>query len=412
MMEPVRAPERIEVIDILRGIAIFGILLVNMPFFNSSFFFSLTDVVQWPEVGDQLVKNMIHFFAESKFYSLFSFLFGLGFSIQMTRAAKKSSSFGRFFSRRLLILLVIGQPHAHLLWNGDILTIYAVVGFALLLFRKRSPRTLIIWAVILIMIPVMFQVAMTTLMELGRLDPQAAQEIEKALSQAVVQYEELAENASEVYSSGSYGEIMQTRRSELWFFYMICLFAVIPNVLAMFLLGLYVGRQEIHIHVSANLPLIRRVLIAGLIIGVPTNIIYTLCSNLGNPVDSPRLALASGLAIAAGAPALCLVYLSFITLLVQGESWKKRLSPIAAVGRMALSNYLLHSVVCTTLFYSYGFGLFGKVSPAQGLLLTIAIYILQIPFSVWWLKHFRFGPMEWLWRSCTYGKIQGMRLEP
>jgi len=412
MMEPVRAPERIEVIDILRGIAIFGILLVNMPFFNSSFFFSLTDVVQWPEVGDQLVKNMIHFFAESKFYSLFSFLFGLGFSIQMTRAAKKSSSFGRFFSRRLLILLVIGQLHAHLLWNGDILTIYAVVGFALLLFRKRSPRTLIIWAVILIMIPVMFQVAMTTLMELGRLDPQAAQEIEKALSQAVVQYEELAENASEVYSSGSYGEIMQTRRSELWFFYMICLFAVIPNVLAMFLLGLYVGRQEIHIHVSANLPLIRRVLIAGLIIGVPTNIIYTLCSNLGNPVDSPRLALASGLAIAAGAPALCLVYLSFITLLVQGESWKKRLSPIAAVGRMALSNYLLHSVVCTTLFYSYGFGLFGKVSPAQGLLLTIAIYILQIPFSVWWLKHFRFGPMEWLWRSCTYGKIQGMRLEP
>jgi len=96
--------------------------------------------------------------------------------------------------------------------------------------------------------------------------------------------------------------------------------------------------------------------------------------------------------------------------LAQREAWKKRLAPLGAVGRLALSNYLLQSLVCTTIFYSYGLGLFGKVGPALGLALTVLIFALQIPLSVWWMKRFRFGPAEWLWRTLTYGRLQPMRV--
>ncbi len=113
---------------------------------------------------------------------------------------------------------------------------------------------------------------------------------------------------------------------------------------------------------------------------------------------------------AIGGPALCFFYASAIVLLAQREAWKRRLAPLAAVGRMALSNYLMQTLTCTTIFYHYGLGFYGKVGPAAGVGLTLLIYGLQIPLSVWWLKHFRFGPVEWLWRTLTYGKLQPVRL--
>ena len=113
-----------------------------------------------------------------------------------------------------------------------------------------------------------------------------------------------------------------------------------------------------------------------------------------------------------GAPALSFFYASAILLLFQRTAWQRHLAPLAAVGRTALSNYLLQSVICTTIFYSYGFGLYGRIGQPAGVALTFLIFALQIPVSVWWLRHFRFGPVEWLWRTLTYGKLQPMRLEP
>jgi uncharacterized protein len=119
--------------------------------------------------------------------------------------------------------------------------------------------------------------------------------------------------------------------------------------------------------------------------------------------------LAEGVLETAGYLALSFFYASVIILLAQRQPWKTRLAPLAAVGRMALSNYLFQSLVCTTIFYGYGLGLFGKVGPAAGVGLTFAIYAMQIPLSLWWLRRFRFGPMEWVWRSLTYGRLQPMR---
>jgi uncharacterized protein len=112
---------------------------------------------------------------------------------------------------------------------------------------------------------------------------------------------------------------------------------------------------------------------------------------------------------AVGAPALSLFYMSSIVLLMQRTPWEQRLRPLAPVGRMAISNYLLQTVICTTLFYGYGLGLYGQAGSAAGLLLTVVIFALQVPLSVWWLGHFRFGPVEWLWRSLSYGSRQPMR---
>jgi uncharacterized protein len=113
-----------------------------------------------------------------------------------------------------------------------------------------------------------------------------------------------------------------------------------------------------------------------------------------------------------GGPAQSLFYACAIILLWQKESWRRRLTPLAAVGRMALTNYLMHSVVFTTLANSYGFGLYGRIPPSVGILMTLAMFALQIPLSNWWLSRFRFGPVEWLWRSLTYWRLQPMRIAP
>ena len=184
------------------------------------------------------------------------------------------------------------------------------------------------------------------------------------------------------------------------------------NVLAMMLLGLYAGARRIFDDIPHHLPFIRKLWIWGLIVGVIGNLVYVIAGQAANRSDpSPQLILAL-VGQTFGAPALSLFYMTSLVLLTQTVTWERRLRPLASVGRMAISNYLLQTLICTTLFYGYGFGLYGQVGAATGVLLTIAIYALQIPLSVWWLRHFRFGPVEWLWRSLTYGEWQPMRYPP
>jgi uncharacterized protein len=408
-MQPVQPDERVNTLDILRGFAIFGILLVNMAFFSSPFLDILTGADRWTGFADQSAKVAIRFVAEGKFYSLFSLLFGLGYFIQMSRADQRGAKFSRIVVRRLLMLLLIGQLHAHLLWSGDILTMYAVVGFFLLLFRRRRPKTLIIWAVVLLCLPPLAGGCVTGMFQLAKLAPQGREAIAKALAEQTKSYERMADEAREDYSSGTYTEIGRTRRSELFIVYTIAPFSSLPSTLGMFLLGLYVGCKGVYRAPPETIPLIRRTLWWGLGLGILGNAGFAVAiHDISMMIPSVRTFL-GGVSIAVGAPAMCLFYVCALTLLLQRDAWRGRLLPLAAVGRMALTNYLLQSVVCTTLFYSYGFALFDKVGPALGLLLTFAIFVSQVPLSNWWLKHFHYGPAEWLWRSCTYLRVQPLR---
>jgi uncharacterized protein len=407
---PVAPRERIAAIDIVRGFALLGILAVNMALFANPIYSVLGGHGPWTGPLDRAAAWLIRFLAESKFYTLFSFLFGLGLVLQMQRAAARGVPFVPVYARRLLILLVIGLIHAYLIWIGDILVSYALLGFVLLLFRRRSPRALLIWAAVLISLPVLLSAASVALLEMGRSDPTIAAQIDRSFAEQAADWAARAETAARVYAGGDVFAITAQRARDLAFFYPYTLF-ILPSVLAMFLVGLWVGQRGIAQDIPGHLPFIRRVAAWGLGLGLPLNLLYAVMSEISDRTIPTVPALVAALASSIGAPILSMGYAASLTLLAHRGDWGRRLAPLAPVGRMALSNYLAQSLVCTTIFYGYGLGLFGRVGPAAGLLLTIAIFLLQIPISVWWLRRFRFGPVEWLWRSLTYGRPQPMRAE-
>lgn len=408
MTDPISPAERIQVVDILRGFAIFGILLVNMELFNSPIYQVMMGLQVWDRLADRAADLAIRFLAEGKFYTIFSFLFGFGLAMQMTRAESRGARFVPLYARRLSVLLLIGAMHAVLLWMGDILMSYAVLGFLLILFRHRSRKALILWAAASLLISILLTAGLVGLVELAESQFGRAEGSGRGVARLAGEYQRLADQATRSYGQGTFAEILQQRIKDLKFIYSFEIF-FLPHFFAMFLLGLYAGRRGVFESIPSHLPFIRRVMAWGLGIGIVGNLVFVIGGEYLELSESFLGGLVSSTAYTVGAPALSAFYMSAITLLVQKDAWRQRLSPLAAVGRMALSNYLFQSLICTTIFYSYGLGLYGKVGPAAGAALTIAIFAVQIPLSVWWLRRFRFGPMEWLWRSLTYRRLQPMR---
>ncbi len=404
--EPIRAGERVQVVDVLRGFALLGILLVNMQFFNTPLYLLITEVHELAPV-DRVAAWLIRFFAEGKFYTMFSFLFGFGFAIQLFRAKARGVRFVPLYLRRLFVLLLIGIVHGFLLWYGDILKAYAVVGLVLLLFRDRAPKTLLIWAALSLAVFLLISAAFIGLSSLGS-GLQPAGRTDQATVPAGTFFDDLTERSFRAYGKGTFGEIMVQRAIDNAFSIFSAIFSF-PSILAMFLLGLYAGRRQIFQNVEAHLPFIRKIFVWGLVLGLIGNAMYVFGQAAVDPAAPSLLSLAAQVGQVIGGPALCFCYVAGITLLFQREHWQRRLASLAAVGRMALTNYLLQSVICTTIFYSYGLGLYGQVGPAAGIALTFVIYAAQIPLSVCWLRRFRFGPVEWLWRSLTYWRWQPLR---
>ena len=407
---PTPPAERLVVIDVLRGFALLGILLVNMELFS----YPVQRILAPPVLGemaapDQVGTLLVRFLAESKFYSLFSLLFGLGFALLLERLQSRGERFGVIYTRRLLVLLAFGLVHATLFWVGDILSLYAVLGFGLLLFRKARPRTLLVWAVIFLLLPVLFYAATAGLLGLGRMEPEAAQMIDQTFAEQGRLYQQQADEAMRVYAGGSFGEITRQRLRDLNFITSGYLFLA-PSVFGMFLIGVWFARTRKFHDLAASRSYFRKLLWWGLALGVAGNLMFTYFSETaGNRYEPSGALVLAQLGQTVGAPMLCLFYLAAITLLYQRPSWERRLRPLASAGQMALTVYLLQSVICTLIFYGYGMGLFGQVSKAAGLLLAVIIYALLVAFSVYWMQAFRIGPMEWLWRTLTYWKRQPFR---
>lgn len=406
---PVQQSERIQIVDILRGFALFGILLVNMAIFSQPFqaiLFPADPAMPW---HDRAATWLIHFLAEGKFYAMFSMLFGLGMILLMERIEARGRRFVPFYMRRLLALLLIGLIHAFLIWPGDILIIYALLGFPLLLFRKAKPRTLLIWAVILIAIPLLFTAAATGLVALGGMTPEGAQMIEQSFAVTKAGYAADVARGAAVYASGDFLAITAQRAYDYSSMGLVSFFVLGFNILAMFLVGVWFGKRSIFADLDAHRPFLRKLLVWGLTVGLLGNALYATLIMGAPRYDASLELLAATVAQGIGAPLLMLGYVSAISLLTLRPAWGRRLAVLAPVGQMALTNYLLESIIATTIFYGYGLALFGQVGAAWGIVLTVAIYLPLIPFSHWWMKHFRYGPAEWLWRSLTYWKPQPMR---
>ncbi len=399
---PVSIRERIEILDVLRGLAVCGILIGNIQWF-SGYGAMPPDLANAAPLYDQVTQFLVHFFIEGKFYSIFSFLFGFGFALQIARAEDRGDTNASLFKRRLVWLLVIGLLHAYLLWAGDILSIYALMGFILILFRKKSNESLLKWALILIAVPIVtyillyaaFLVFAPADATAGFATARLEQWNSTVRSVTGGSYWDIVSNYNLNYIVGRYlGLIFQMR---------------LPKILAMFLLGMYAHRIGVFQNLHAHSALIKRVLIYGSILGFIGNIAMAGLAGNEAPFPPSPMALAGVIGYAFGVPALALFIIALVATLWQREGWRNVLTILAPVGRMALTNYLLQTVICVTLFYGYGFGLFGKLGALQATLVALAIFAMQIVLSSIWLRYFSYGPMEWIWRQLTYGRRLGLR---
>ena len=424
-LQPVAKAQRIAEMDIIRGLAILGVFLINMPLFNapSQAFFNNKASGWWTEYH-QAALWFIHTFAQGKFYTLFSFLFGMGFGVQMMRAMEKGQKdITNVYLRRLTVLLVIGIIHFTCFWWGDVLHVYAILGFLLFLrFRKTPQKRLLKIAFAFALLPMMstfgyftFQTVkdkyFTSEAKRKEDEKKDAENLAKRPERRQKMKEDMHRNKV-IMSTGTIKEVFQERMKEDrrqlpgeigW--------AV--ELFTNFLFGLWIARSGFMERVNENLGFFRRVFWIGLVGGLGLSLLtHWLQGQMPDNTPDWQQALVGTVQEFISRPLSAAFYGAGLILLAQYEFWRRALAPMAAVGRMALTNYLTHTLICTTIFYSYGFGLYGKVGPAWGLLLCFVIYGLQLPFSVWWLNHYRFGPMEWVWRSLTYGKRQPMTIAP
>lgn len=385
--KPTRSGERVALIDALRGLAILGILLVNMSGYSGT----TLDPSAIADSIDRSVAALIHLLVVAKFYSLFSFLFGWGMAIQRERAVARGARFVPHALRRNLILLGIGVLHGVFLWSGDILALYALLGIVLLLLRDRSDRFLI--AVVLL--------ALTFTIALGW--PGEEMQSVRSRLDSLTAFLRFGQASPERYATGSYLEVTELRLQEFLATFSLAVYYV-GNVFAMFALGYLAGRGRWFRSLGRQPARLRKVFWGALASGLVLNALY-LAFTL-RPVLAPdgfesvsRLS-----ARVFGAPLLALAYAFGLQILFRRESWRPGLLPLTAVGRMALTNYLLQSLLATILFYGYGLGLYGEISPTVGIALAFLIFALQVRLSEWWMARHPFGPMEWLWRALTYGR--------
>ena len=321
----------------------------------------------------------------------------------MNRSANSEMNFTSRYSRRLAVLFFIGLLHAIFFYVGDILTVYALTGFILLLFRNASDKLLLRSAIILLLLPVIQYSFFWT---------SSLVNSQEAIQQDNGQ-REFFDHLVLTYQIGTFGDIVVNNIGGLIFGRYPDLFFTgrFFRVLAMFLIGFYAMRTINFNNLSQHRPFLSRLLIGSACVGFPCNIILALMMETNAYYDVSPLGIIQPLVYAFGVPALCLFYASGFALLYIRAEWRKILGIFAPVGQLALTNYLMQSVICCFIFMSYGLGWFGNVGPAILTAIALIIFTGQVVFSHWWIKHFRFGPMEWLWRSLTYRKWQPIRKE-
>lgn len=392
---------RYDIIDIVRGFALLGVLLANINWVNNMFTPETAEALPTSTI-DSIFSSLIWVLVDYKFYTIFTILFGLGFAMQISRAAEKQQPIMPVYSRRLFILLLIGIAHTFLLWYGDILHVYALLGFTLILFHKKSDKVLLIWILIAAVI--------TALMPFIHWKTTVAGFIEMPSESRTIQYSELSSgtwsdiiNINLVFNLSEYSDLtLKFDGTSYWYL----------SVFWKFLLGYLIGRHMFLQKPERYLTSYRKMLPWTLLIGLAGNafwVVYGRITDQWIPETHSATSLIWVL-VEISILSLSIAYIAGVVLLFQKPSWKNKLNLLAPVGRMALTNYLTQSFFIILIFYDLGWGLSGKVGSVVCLLLAIILFALQTALSIWWLKRFRFGPVEWAWRSLTYGKRQPLRL--
>lgn len=442
MLKPVNPSERVGALDAVRGLAILGIFLVNIQGFKAP-------LGQWFEVlplpTDTVLDQIVHFatrwLAEGKFYPLFSMLFGMGLAMQCARAERAGRSFRGFAWRRLLVLFMIGVPHALLLWYGDILIIYSVVGFVAIWFIHARASTLATVGGAMLALSVLFALAFGLL---GAMSPPpespqamagAAGAAEAAASGVPVmsaaegpeggplrRYIELMSSGArimpndsrwmalelEAYQHGPARDLVGFRA--VTYLSMVLFWMLLSggffHVLSMFCFG--AALLKAGIFDASRRAWWVRLLALGAVVGVPLAALFAFTGTLFGEHSLMTIAIAPALNYIAG-PLISLGYLGAIALLAHAAPGAWVVRGLSAVGRLALTNYLLQSLVAATLMTFWGLSWFGTVSRSEGAMIVVVVYAAQVALSLAWLRLFRIGPMEWIWRSAAYLRPQPLR---
>ncbi|QIW80746.1 DUF418 domain-containing protein [Bacillus tequilensis] len=373
--QPVSLQERVHFLDIVRGFALLGIMIVN--------YFLIVDSVKGFEMtSDDVLHNLVSWFAEGKFVTLFSFLFGVGFMIFMDRAAQKVDSPNKLFARRLSILLIFGILHITFVWVGDILTFYAVSGFLLLAFYKRTAKTVLRWIIALIVFQFLtpvFTMLYNVINPAGQKNPN------------------FSEFTLFSHSSLTYIESISARWTD-----MVTMaassFHMIYSMFLMFLLGVYFVKMEFFKDMEAKKPIWKRIWIISTIAFLITQ--SSILLDMFNFAD-----ISSVLGQNGGLTGSMFYMSTFAMLFLYVPQLRGPMMIFTKVGRMSLTCYLLHSIIGTVLFLRYGFGLAGHIQSAGTFMFSLAVYFVLMIFSTLWLRRFKYGPMELIWRKLTYGKV-------
>ena len=402
---PTQPKERIIALDFLRGFALLGILLMNiqsfaMPaaaYFNPTAYGDLTGINYW-------VWTLSHIFADSKFMTIFSILYGAGIILITQKMEEKGERSAGLHYRRTFWLLVIGLIHAYLLWYGDILVTYAIIALIAFFFRKLSPRWLIIWGVVILslcsFLSLFIAVGLPSFPAEVRADlmadwsPTAATLAEEV---AIYQSGWLAQMAHRVPASIA----MNTTSFFFWGLWRAGGLMLIG--MALFKGGILTAQRSVTFY--------RNMLLIGFGLGLPL-VIYGVIRNFA---DGWTLDYARFIGFQFnywGSLGISLGYIAAIMLIAKSGRGTALISRFAAVGRTALSNYLLQTILSILIFYGFGLGLFGQVERIGQLMIVLGIWIVQLIVSPIWLRYYRFGPVEWVWRSLTYGQPQPLAVKP
>lgn len=396
---PISASTRYDILDALRGFALFGIFFANVQYFAGWLFLNANakGSIEGADIYDAFMLIVI----DGRFYTIFSFLFGLGFALQLSRLQDKVAAKANYlYLRRLSILLLISMIHLCVFWIGDILLLYALLGFVLFFMRKCNNRSLIVIAVLLFLVPIpgyylfwklgidpslgLYQVASYLVDGSDNISGFFAGFYETVHTTSLIRYIEL----NIEIAIGRVGYYFDTWR--------------IPKVLGIMLLGMWAGRQLIAGKLLENTALLKKMILFGLVVGLPSTLVYAKLSGLNSFQAHSADGFLSVIAYMLAVFPLAFAYIAIFTLL-----WRKHkslLSVFAAPGRMALSNYLLQTFFGIGIFYGVGFGLLLEGAPWSLVVIAILIFIIQVVISNLWLKVFMYGPAEWIWRMLTYGK--------
>jgi uncharacterized protein len=387
------APPRLLHLDALRGFALLGILLVNITAFASAYFGIAAPDPAFARPLDRAVRWLVALLFETKFYLLFSFLFGYSVTLQMAAAEQSGKAFVPRMLRRLLGLWLIGAAHAVWLFHGDILSTYAVLGLVLLGLRHQADAQAIQRACVLTLMPA------AVMAVLGVLQVRAGATVEIADAAARA-------SAAQMAWLGTPATVVAQRLRELGQTWWIVVLIQGPCALAMFMLGFVAGKRRMFARLDRYRGLWRSLVGWGLAVGLPGALFYATATvyRIGSGWDIVGLAVSL-----LTAPFLSAAYIGLAMMLFDGAGGMRIAGLLAPAGRMALSNYLMQSLVCALIFTAYGLGWMGRVSPAGCVLIASIIFAGQLAASRLWLRRFSYGPVEWALRALTVGAWPAMR---